>query len=478
MAHFYDWNPFTKQLISDYLSTTHVTHIHVRVDDVEPNTPEWKVTALTDILNYSSVLRLSFGVIPEGTWIGGSPYIMGIGVNDFFHFYWAFFLIFAFFPFTFFLFWRILSRKDKKPNSKGGSQGNGPGGNKKPTVSVIIPAYNEEAHISSCLEAIQKQDFKGNMEVIVVNDGSTDRTAEIASKYPINLIDLKTNQGKANALNIGIANSTGDIIVFSDSDSELASGAVTLLVNSLEDCPDAGAVAGSVYVKDVKRMNGLLNRFQMIEYEIDQGISRYLQGLNGSVLVCPGPLFAVRRELAEKTLFSNRTVIEDSDFTVEILKKNMKVLYEPAAKVYTNAPLSLKAWFKQRKRWMFGNLQLWRIHKPWAQKNPWMIFNYLGFITASVSLILLLLLPYLFFTFDGISVILLRGIIYAAVPILLFTLLITPFFLKNRILLVTVIPYTILYGTMKALTLTYTYLRYIFGLGIKVTFGSREIVAR
>jgi cellulose synthase/poly-beta-1,6-N-acetylglucosamine synthase-like glycosyltransferase len=216
----------------------------VRVDDVEPNTPVWKVADLTEILNHSSVLRLSFGVIPEGTYTGGDPHIFGISVNNIFKFYWVFFLALAFFPFTFFLFWRILSRKDKKPNPNGGSLGPLPKDDKKPKVSVIIPAYNEEVHISSCLEAIQKQDFRGNMEVIVVNDGSTDRTAEIASKYPINLIDLKTNVGKANALNVGIEHSKGDILVFSDSDSELASSVVNLVVNSLEKHPDAGAVSG------------------------------------------------------------------------------------------------------------------------------------------------------------------------------------------------------------------------------------------
>jgi cellulose synthase/poly-beta-1,6-N-acetylglucosamine synthase-like glycosyltransferase len=353
-----------------------------------------------------------------------------------------------------------------------------PKDDKKPKVSVIIPAYNEEAHILSCLEAIQKQDFRGNMEVIVVNDGSTDRTAEIASKYPVNLIDLKTNRGKANALNVGIKHSKGDILVFSDSDSEIADSAVNLLVNSLEEHPDAGAVAGQVYVKAIKGKNNLLKRFQMMEYEIDQGLSRYLQGLNGNVQVCPGPLFAVRREIAEKTMFSNRTVIEDADFTIEILKNNMKVLHEPRAKVYTNPPVSLKGWFNQRKRWMYGNLQLWRVHKQWARKNPWMILNYFGFITALTALILILLLPYLLSTYDSINFVLLRAIAYTAAPILLFTLLIMPFFIKNRRLLLTIIPYILLYGTIKAVTLSYVYLRYIFRRGVKVTFGSRTMLVR
>jgi uncharacterized repeat protein (TIGR01451 family) len=478
MAHFYDWNSFSKQLIIDYLAVTRHTNVSIRVDDVEYNTPVWKVPDLAEFLDNDKVVRMSFGVIPEGTWLGGDPHIFGVGVSDIFRVYWIFFLALAFFPLSFLLFWRILTRKGRSHGSKGGSLVDEPGTGKKPSVSVIVPAYNEEAHIAACLESIQKQDYKGDMEVIVVNDGSTDRTAEIASKYPIDLVSLKTNVGKANALNAGIERSEGGILVFSDSDSELASDAVSLLVNCLGEHPDAGAVAGNIYINDIGRNNGFLKRFQMIEYYTDQEISRHLQSLGGKVLVCPGPLFAVRREIAEKTMFNDRSVIEDADFTIGVLKQNSKVLREPQAKAYTDAPLSLKSWFNQRKRWWYGNLQLWRIHNGWARKNPWMIFTYFGFVTGLISLVLLLLLPYLFSTYDNIGLILLRGIAWAATPILLFTLLIVAFFVKNRRLMLTLIPYALVYGTIKAVTLSYIYIRYLFRRGIKVTFGPRTVLAR
>jgi uncharacterized repeat protein (TIGR01451 family) len=478
MAHFYDWNSFSKQLISDYLAITNKTNISIRVDDVEYNTPVWKVPDLAGFLDNDKVVRVSFGVIPEGTWIGGDPHIFGISVNDVFKFYWIFFLGLAFFPLAFLLFWRILTRKDKVPGSNGGSPVNEPGAGRGPKVSVIVPAYNEEGHIASCLEAIRNQDYGGDMEVIVINDGSTDRTAEIASKYPINLIDLKTNVGKANALNVGIERSKGEILVFSDSDSELASDAVRLLVNSLEEHPDAGAVAGNIYINDIEGNNGFLKRFQMIEYYTDQEISRHLQSLSGNVIVCPGPLFAVRREIAEKTMFNDRSVIEDADFTIGVLQNNKKVLREPRAKAYTDAPLSLKSWFNQRKRWWYGNLQLWRIHNGWARKNPWMIFTYFGFITGLISLVLLLLLPYLFSTYNNIDLILLRGLAWAATPMILFIVLIVGFFVKDRRLLLTLIPYALVYGTIKAVTLSYIYVRYILRRGIKVTFGPRAVLAR
>jgi cellulose synthase/poly-beta-1,6-N-acetylglucosamine synthase-like glycosyltransferase len=274
----------------------------------------------------------------------------------------------------------------------------------------------------------------------------------IAAKYPVNVINLENNMGKANALNIGIEHSKGDIIVFSDADSKLSSNAVNLLVNSLVEDPDAGAVAGKVYIKNGKRKENFLVRFQMIEYELDQELCRFIQGLNGKVLVCSGVLFAVKREIAEKTLFSNRSLID--------------------------SPQSLKQWLNQRKRWMYGNLQLWQIHNKWAKRNPWMTYNYFGFPVATALIMLLVFLPFLFLSYEDVGIAVLRGIPYTIIPILIFTLMIIPFFLKNRGILLVVLPYVLIYGTIKVITLSYIYLRYIFKLGIKVKFGPSITLAR
>ena len=102
---------------------------------------------------------------------------------------------------------------------------------------MVIPAHNEEEHIADCLDALATQDFPGRMEVIVVNDGSTDETARIASRYPVILLDLKKNLGKARALNIGIKKAKGDIIIFSDSDSVMDKSAVRLLAECLQISP-------------------------------------------------------------------------------------------------------------------------------------------------------------------------------------------------------------------------------------------------
>lgn len=105
---------------------------------------------------------------------------------------------------------------------------------KYPRMSIIVPAYNEEARIEDCVNAALGQDYAGPIEVIVVNDGSTDGTLVKASKHAVRIIDQKTNRGKAAALNVGVGESTGDIIVFSDSDSRMANDSVRFLVEYIQ----------------------------------------------------------------------------------------------------------------------------------------------------------------------------------------------------------------------------------------------------
>ena len=478
LLHVLEWNPCLKRFISDYLRETNQTNITVRIDDFEVNSPPEKVYDMAELLQYKSVGRVVYGVIPSGTWRGGDPTIFGLSVNTIFRFYWWFYIITALFPLSFFVLWRFTSKGIRRDNQSVTPPLDNPGHKKGKSVSIIVPAYNEEIAIGKCLEGIIRQDFRGEMEIIVVNDGSTDRTVEIASKYPVKLIDLKTNRGKANALNTGIKNAKGDILIFSDSDSHMASNAVTTLVRRLEESEDIHAVAGNVFIDDTDGKTSFLKYFQMIEYRTEQEINRYLQSLTGKVLVCPGPLFAVKREVTEEVQFSDLSVIEDADFTIEILKKSLKVVREPEAKVYTNAPDSLEKWFSQRKRWWYGNLQLWKMHKHWAKRNPWMILNYSSYITSTCSFILLLLLPYLLLTYDNIALILLRSMAYIATPIVLFTLFIGYFFIRERKLMIMLLPYTLLYATMKVVVISYLYIRYLSGRGVRIKFGSRIIEVR
>jgi cellulose synthase/poly-beta-1,6-N-acetylglucosamine synthase-like glycosyltransferase len=154
----------------------------------------------------------------------------------------------------------------------------------------------------------------------------------------------------------------------------------------------------------------------------------------------------------------------------------MKIIREPDAKVSTYAPETLQAWYKQRKRWWYGNLQVWRLHKHWAVRNPWMVLNYSGYIIGICSIILAILLPYFLIQYDNIMLISLRGILYTVIPILLFALFISSiFFAKEKKLLLMLIPYVLIYSTIKVVTISYLYLCYLAGKKMKIQFGPRLI---
>jgi len=478
VLHVQDWNPFLMRLVYDYLEQSNESSITVRVDDIEVNTSAEKIYDLAALLDHASVGLLAYGVIPLGTWTGGNPAILGVSMNSVMGFYWLFYLITAFFPLSFSVLWRFASEIDKKNNPDEDHLSHISYRKGTPCASIIVPAYNEERNIGKCIEAIQKQDFDHEMEIIVVNDGSTDRTAEIASKYPVKLVDLKANIGKANALNTAIKSANGNILVFSDSDSQMSSNAVSSLVRCLEEREDVGAVAGNVFINKADGKNGSLTYFQMIEYRLEQEIIRCLQSASGNVLVCPGPLFATRREAAKEIMFSDKSVIEDSDFTIQVLKKGMKVVREPQARAYTNAPHSIRSWFNQRQRWWHGSLQLWKMHNPWTKRNPWMILNYSGFMTSTFSLVLMLLLPFFLSTYSNLTMILLRSVAYVVTPIVLFILFTASFFKGEKKLLAMLLPYSIVYSTMKAIVATHIYLRHLSRRGARIRFGPRTITVK
>ena len=476
LLHIQDWNPRLKELISSYLSSTDKKGIFIRIDDIEVNTPPEKVLDMTSLLNYPSAGCIILGVIPAGTLKVEDATLMGLETGSIFRVYWWYYMLFAFFPLIFFVSWRqISSRKIEQGRLAAGIL---PASVQEPSVSLVIPAHNEQDHIADCLDALTTQDFAGRMEVIVVNDGSTDETARIASRYSVILLDLKKNLGKARALNIGIKKAKGDIIIFSDSDSVMDKSAVRLLAECLRNQPDAHVVAGTVLIKNCHKKPNILQYFQVIEYHIEQNINRFLQSLSGRVLVCPGPIFAVRRQVTDLLGFSDQTIVEDADFTIHALKSSMRIVQEPRALVYTCAPESVRGWFTQRKRWWYGNLQLWNTHNGWAKRNPWMLLNYFGFMSSIISVLLLLLLPVLLIRYHEIEPVILRSLSCLIAPLMLSCLIMAPFFIKEKKMMAMLLPYTLIYSLMKIVVVSYLYVCYISGRGIDVKFGPRVLRVR
>ncbi|HEV2137796.1 MAG TPA: glycosyltransferase [Nitrososphaerales archaeon] len=471
VLHVQDWNNYSKRLMQVYLGSTARTDVVVRVDDLSPNTSPAAVNDMTTLVSYKSLQVLAFAIIPSAP-LDDNHLVAGVGTSTILDGYWVFYVATAFLPACFLFIWRYTSDDDSDPDDSPKL-----GVFETPSVSVIIPAYNEADGIDDCLSSILTQDYRGTVEVIVVDDGSTDSTAAAASQYPVRLISLPANKGKANALNTGVKESTGEILLFSDSDSRLERNSLRLLVEYLQRNRDVGAVAGCLQVNG--RGKNLLTYFQAMEYRIGQEVDKFLQGRSAGVLVCPGPLFAVRRDVALQFPFNENSVIEDADFSTRLLKAGLQVGLENEAFVYTDVPRSVAAWSRQRKRWWAGFLELWKTHKPWSRRNPWMLHNYiLGYVTSLASLALLLFVPFLAATYAIPGIEIERGLLFALFPVAFFMALYAPFFVKEKKLILLLPLYSTVYFLMKTVLLASLYVRYLFGVKYRVQFGSRRVLVR
>ncbi|WP_457563353.1 glycosyltransferase [Caminibacter pacificus] len=242
-------------------------------------------------------------------------------------------------------------------------------------VSIIVPAYNEEKIIAKSLESLVNQTYQ-NLEIIVVDDGSTDRTSEIAKYFKKHSngkkvkVLKKSNGGKASAINHGIRHSTGELIMVVDADSKLEKNAVKLMERYFID-PNVAAVAGSVYVSN---QTNLLTKLQALEYIEGLNMVRNGQALLKLVNIIPGPIGMFRKDaLYEVGLYDNDTFAEDCDVTLKLITRGYKIDFESDAVAYTEAPEHLLDLIKQRYRWTRGILQAIKKHKGllWnIRKNP------------------------------------------------------------------------------------------------------------
>ena len=224
-------------------------------------------------------------------------------------------------------------------------------------ISIIVPAFNEEKSIASSIESLLALDYS-NYEVVLVDDGSTDRTLEISSKYEGSVLRVihQENRGKAEALNNGIRAATGNVMLTVDADTRLHSGALRALSDRFSLDPSLGGLAGNV---KVDKARGLLQRLQELEYTTGIGLTRKGQSMLASVMLVPGPIAAFRKEAIERVqYFSPDTFAEDFDITLAILRERYRVEYEDRAIGYTIAPRGIEDLFRQRRRWYRGMIQV------------------------------------------------------------------------------------------------------------------------
>jgi cellulose synthase/poly-beta-1,6-N-acetylglucosamine synthase-like glycosyltransferase/peptidoglycan/xylan/chitin deacetylase (PgdA/CDA1 family)/spore germination protein YaaH len=240
-----------------------------------------------------------------------------------------------------------------------------------PLVTVIIPAFNEERVIELSVQRILASDYDA-IEVIVVDDGSKDRTsalvaATFGNEPRVRLMTL-TNGGKAKALNRALAQASGEIVVALDADTQFEPETITRLVRWFE-LDHIGAVAGNAKVGN--RVN-LVTRWQAVEYVTAQNIERRALTRFDAIMVVPGAVGAWRRSALEQVGgYPEDTLAEDQDLTIAIQRKGWKVAYDEDAVAWTEAPETLRALGKQRFRWAFGTLQcLWKHRSVLSERRP------------------------------------------------------------------------------------------------------------
>ncbi len=241
-----------------------------------------------------------------------------------------------------------------------------------PRVAVLIPAYNEEKVIVRTIRSVLNSDYP-HLRIIVIDDGSSDRTSEVAREaYPEEIaagmvtVLRKANEGKAEALNFAVSDLREEFYVGIDADTVIAADAVSKLVCHFAD-PLIGAVAGNAKVGN--RIN-LWTRWQALEYITSQNFERRALDLFDVVTVVPGAIGAWRTEAVRQGgCYPVNTVAEDADLTMNLLEQGYKVIYEDRALAFTEAPATARGLMRQRFRWSFGTLQAVYKHQAAFLKN-------------------------------------------------------------------------------------------------------------
>lgn len=245
-------------------------------------------------------------------------------------------------------------------------------------VSIIISAYNEEDTISDCIESLQKVDYPKRLyEVIIVNDGSLDKTSDVVRKYEdkkhIIFIDNKKNKGKAACLNQGISHARGEFIACMDADTIVPKDILKKTTPYFKD-EKVGSVTVAVEVRFVKNF---LQRIIYLEYLL--GLSLFLKvfSLFNCIHVTPGPFSIYRKNLLDNIgYFDINNITEDLEIAYRIHKSGNKIANCMTTSVKTITPHNFKALYRQRRRWYSGALlTLWQ-HRDILMKNKTGLFGY------------------------------------------------------------------------------------------------------
>jgi len=249
----------------------------------------------------------------------------------------------------------VYRRKRSETSSKKGEN--------LPFFSLIVPVKNEEKVVGRILDALSNLNYPASKkEVIIVEDGSTDRTVELCMEHAkkqhmnIKILHKPSSSGKPSALNFGIKHAKGDIVGIFDADSVPAPDALANVCKYFEDL-EVAAVQGRI--ASINSEKNMLTKF--ISYEEAVWCRVYLQGKDALSLFVHlrGSCQFIRRDVLERLNgFDENILSEDMELSARLTEKDYKIRYAPDVHSWQESPADLKQLFKQRTRWMRGTMEV------------------------------------------------------------------------------------------------------------------------
>lgn len=241
-----------------------------------------------------------------------------------------------------------------------------------PSITILVAAYNEEDGISDTLFSLQNQDYPAQMKIIVLNDGSKDRTPEIVHHLKqqiieVEVLDFKINHGKAHALNVGLQKTLTDLVITVDGDCFVKQNAVRKLVERyLSDPPNTAAVAGEMLIRNSRE--NWITKAQEWDYFLGIAAIKRIQSLFQGTLVAQGAFSLYERRCLASIGGWSETVGEDIVLTWKLLDAGYRIGHAENACAFTRCPNTLTKFVRQRQRWSRGLIEAFKA-------NPKILFK-------------------------------------------------------------------------------------------------------
>lgn len=266
-------------------------------------------------------------------------------------------------------------------------------------ISILIPCHNEEKSVRQCVLSCLNQTRKAD-QIVVVNDGSTDRSGEILAEFgdQITVITIpKATGNKSYAQERGLEAVTGDVFIATDGDTMLNPQFVEVVE---ENFKNSEVMAMSGYVKSLKI--NWLTTCRAFEYAVGQNIHKLAQSYMNFMFVIPGAAGAFRTEVFKQNIsFEHDTITEDLDFTYKFHRLGLKIAYDRRAISYTQDPTTLGQYINQTRRWIGGGFQNLRKHFAIVREPVKALELSLIYIEGLVFSLALILMPFINLYFFG-----------------------------------------------------------------------------